>query len=452
VSTPATDPPVADYPAVSVAPDPATYRLGEDAASRIVLSWLVRLRWLAASGQVAAIALAWVVLDIHYPLMAVGVVIGVNLASNAVLTGWLRARPDGMSWRPLLPAVLVLDILLLTALLHFTGGSDNPFVILFAIHVAMAAVVLGPAWAWATVGLVAICYAMLTTWHWPFDRGRIEPLPSSVVTSGRSAALALVVVLLAYFIGQVVGALRRRRVELAELREKAQANERLAAITGLAAGAAHELGTPLGTIALVAKEMELAARSRRETELAEDAALVRQQVERCRGILEHLRGDVAGRGTDEPGTTDLPSTIGQALDALAPDRRAHVTLELEPQLPRVEGAPRALTQAVGLLLNNAFDASSDEGRVRLVAERVDDEIRVAVVDQGTGMDADTLRRAADPFFTTKDPGRGMGLGLFLVRMIAERAGGGFSLDSTPGVGTTATLRLIPADRHQQAVG
>ena len=310
---------------------------------------------------------------------------------------------------------------------------------------------LGTRWTWAIVGVVALCYATINVVHDPLSPGG-RPVPTGVLTTGRAAALLLVVVLIAYFVGRVVAALGSREAELARAREQAQVSERLAALTTLAAGAAHELGTPLGTIAVVSKEMEHAARQAEAQDVAEDAALVRRQVDRCRDILERLRGDVAGRTTDEPGVCNPADAAEDVRRQLRPDRRDRLDLRMSGDLPAAVAAPsRAVGQAMGLLVNNAFDAAEEAGvagernRVTLEVRRVaDNRVGFTVIDRGPGMEEDTLRRAAEPFFTTKDPGRGMGLGLFLVRLVAERNGGSFAIDSRPGVGTTATLELPAA--------
>lgn len=117
-------------------------------------------------------------------------------------------------------------------------------------------------------------------------------------------------------------------------------------------------------------------------------------------------------------------------------------------VPDVAAPLRAVQQAVQFLVNNAFDASPPNAHVELEVARTERGVSFAVRDRGTGMDAETLRRATEPFFTTKDPGRGMGLGLFLVRLVAERNGGQFALDSAPDRGTTARLEL-PAVRVDQ---
>ena len=416
----------------------AAQRGASAAERRIVLSWLVRLRWLAVVGQIVAIGFAVWGLGLDYPVPALAATLAITLLTNAAAAAYLwssRAVPAGAA-----PAVLLLDVALLTALLYLTGGTENPFAILYAVHVAMAAVVLPPVWAWATVAVVCGCYGLLSLTRRPFLPGG-ERVADWASVLGRATALLLVVGLIAYFIGRIRQGLRRREEELARVRERAQANERLAAVTSLAAGAAHELGTPLATIAVVAKEMELAARKLDgAVDLADDAALVRQQVDRCRAILEHLRGDVAGRTTDEPGTSDPARVAANVQASLAPDRGARLDVRVEDALPPVAAPPRATEQAVQLLVNNAFDATAS-GRVVLDVAATDGGVALTVRDRGEGMDPDTLRRATDPFFTTKDPGRGMGLGLFLVRLVAERNGGSLAIDSHAGRGTTATLRL-----------
>lgn len=428
--------------ATDAIPTPTTAPRRADRDAPIVLAWLVRLRWLAAAGQFVAIGVAVWLVDLRYPLAPLAAVIALTLLTNVALVLWRRfgGRPvPGVT----APAVLVLDVALLTALLYFTGGPNNPFVELYVVHVALATTVMGPRWSWATVGVVAVCYGLLVLGgHRPLSPG--HPLPDWAQLLGRSAALMLVVVLLAYFVGRITASLRRREAELTAVRERAQVNERLAALTTLAAGAAHELGTPLGTIAVVAKEMELAAKDNDQPSLAEDAALIRQQVERCRQILDHLRGDVAGRTTDEPGASDVGEVAQHVQSGLRPDRAERLKVEVERALPRVAAPPRATQQAVQFLVNNAFDASSPTAPVTLRVVREGTEVVFVVTDVGEGMDPETLRRATEPFYTTKDPGRGMGLGLFLVRLVAERNGGNLSLESTPGEGTRAFLRLPAA--------
>ena len=416
---------------------------GSERAVAIVLAWLIQLRWIAAAGQLIAIVVSASFVDLSYPFQPLVLLLGATLLTNGVLLAWLYLRPIPIP-AALSPAVLLLDVALLTALLYFTGGADNPFSLLFVVHVALATTVMGPRWAWATVVFVVFCYGFLATVEPPATVG---PVPYWLQQFGKSAALLLVLVLLALFVGRITASLRAREAELAAVRDRAQVNERLAALTTLAAGAAHELGTPLGTIAVVAKEIEHAAEAAKQPAMAEDAALVRQQVERCREILEHLRGDIAGRGSDEPGTCDAADVADHARTSVRPDRAARLKLDVGRDLPAVAAGQRATQQAVQFLVNNAFDASDANSLVTLSVREEEDMVVFRVIDLGEGMSEATTRRATEPFFTTKDPGRGMGLGLFLVRLVAERNGGQFELQSVLDRGTRATLRL-PAIRRR----
>ncbi|HWP41412.1 MAG TPA: ATP-binding protein [Tepidisphaeraceae bacterium] len=407
---------------------------------QVALPWLARLRWIAVTGQVAATILAVFALAAPLPLPHIALVISATVLSNLVLYIWDRIHepPD---W--IIPAVILLDVLLFTVLLYFTGGARNPFSALYAVHVAMAVVVLGSGWAWITVALSAVCYAIVCLRHWPLH------LSPAAMQFGTWGALVLVMGLISYFVGRVMRSLRRREVELAEARERASRTEHLASLTTLAAGAAHELGTPLATIALAAKEMELALLQDRDPSLAEDAQLIRHEVDRCRAILDRMRVDVI---QDAAGLGGLTGTLGQLIAELRQDLRGdersrllvHTSEPAELPLP----AARVLRRAVGVLLRNAFDASPEHAQVGLFFDRRDGRIIFRVEDRGPGMAQDVLRRAGEPFFTTKPPGQGMGLGLFLVRLTAETYGGRFELQSSPGAGTSSILQIpYPQDEH-----
>lgn len=421
-------------------------------AGRIVLSWLIRLRWFAAVGQLVAIVVAVAILGLRYPLVPLAAVVAITALTNAALLSWLAfSRPRTRVRVPqvLTPAVLLLDVVLLTVLLYYTGGHENPFAMLYVLHVAMATLVLGSGWTWTVVVASSLGYGLVAWRHQPLvPEGAALPLWAEIF--GQWTALLLVVGVLAYFIGRVMFALRMRESELGLMRERASLNERLASLTTLAAGAAHELGTPLGTIAVVAKEMELEARQLQKemaqaASLADDAALVRQQVERCRQILEHMRGDIAGRSTDQPGRCSASEVIADVIEQLKPELRSRLKVSLPPDIPQVAVPQRALFQALQFLVNNALEASDPARPVALDVSRDGSVVGFTVTDEGAGMDPETLRRATEPFFTTKAPGHGMGLGLFLVRLVAERNAGSFTIRSAPGRGTRARLELPVAD-------
>ncbi len=287
-------------------------------------------------------------------------------------------------------------------------------------------------------------YTLLAYWHLTEQvpgHHRLNDFPTHLFTLWLS--VALIAELAAFFLVQASNALARREEQLAVMRQQAARAERLMSLTTLAAGAAHELSTPLGTIALAARELEHAATARGTVpDLADDARLIRTEVDRCRAILDQMSGRAGGSTVDEPEPATIDAVMADVLGRLAVDAAARVRLELPAVLPPLVLPRSGLTQAVLSLVTNALDATSARPGSAVVVRvaATGDEVAIAVVDQGPGMSADLLSRAGEPFFTTKDAGRGLGLGLFLARVFAERLGGRLLLES--GAGTTATL-VVP---------
>ncbi len=403
---------------------------------RIVLTWLVRLRWLAVIGQVLAVSAAQWLLRVELPLVPIVGVIALTALSNVAAMWRLRGAHPGAV---LVPVLIVLDVMFLTVLLYCSGGSANPFASLYVVHVVMAVVALGAPWSWIIVAIAAAGYALNFVYFVPLQTK--EPLPRWTLSVGAWVSLVLVGVLIAYFVGRVVRALRDRERDLQSIRERSAKNERLAALTTLAAGTAHELGTPLGTIAVVAKEMELLAEKSENASVQEDARLIRQEVERCRSILDRMRVDIVENLHQKVARVGVEELIQLFQSELNETQRGRLQISQEGDFETIVVPVRAIQQAIHVLLKNAFDASELLKPVRLVLKRDGDRAIFIVDDNGSGMSDDVLRRAGEPFFTTKPPGRGTGLGLFLVRLVAERCGGTFEIQSTPGQGTRSTLTI-----------
>ena len=427
----------------------AAMRLDEPGAPRpwylaatplATLPWLIRLRWATAAIEALLLAIAWGIPSLDLPLDHLALLLLVAIVNNiAVARRLSRGRAV-----PRLTAVagLVVEVLLLTGLLELTGGPLNPFGVVYAIQITLAAVTLGALWA-SVVGTVAACsYGVLIYWHTRElvpGHHRLNDVPTHLFTLWISAAVTAELV--AYFVVRASDALRRREEELDAMRLRAARTERLVSLTTLTAGAAHELSTPLATIALAARELEHAADARGTVpDLADDARLIRSEVDRCQLILDQMSGRAGGAAADDVAVVDLNVLFTEIRRRLPRDHVNRLEVHL-PAKPSSVVLPRTgFTQAVHSLVKNAFDASGHAVLpVTVTVTRESDKVRVTVHDLGTGLTPDAARRAGEPFFTTKEPGRGLGLGLFLARVFAERFGGTLTLQSADG--TTAILEL-----------
>ncbi|MEM8873965.1 MAG: ATP-binding protein [Planctomycetota bacterium] len=417
-------------------------KLSTERSPSIALTWLERLRWVAVAGQLLAVLVAEMAVGLTVHLPAVFAVVSVTVLTNLALLWSRRRRMVGPSVARvavtgkgrsisdrLVPAVIVLDVMLLTIMLAFTGGAENPFSMLYLVHVALATVMLGTRGAWAVLFLSALCYGSLTIWWVPFNE---DAFSRSVRVGGQWVALLLIGGLIVYFTARVLAALRRRELDLAEAHERALRNEGL---TTLAAGAAHELGTPLATINIVVGELE----HQTDGDVREDIRLIKSEVDRCRNVIDRMRGEIAEGAALSKRHAEWQDVLAGVQRSLG-DRAERLAV-VATDVPPIGVQPRVLEQALVIMIRNAFDASPPDAWVTLTAKQVDGTVRLEVRDDGEGMSAEVLRRAAEPFFTTKPPGKGMGLGLFLVRLTAERNDGVLEIDSTPGEGTAVTMRL-----------
>ena len=220
-------------------------------------------------------------------------------------------------------------------------------------------------------------------------------------------------------------------------------SEKLEALATLAAGAAHELATPLSTIAVVARELERTLdRLSLSPDVQDDIVLIRREVDRCRTILDRMAND-AGQPSGEPLRQCTVSTLlNKVIDGSV--ERTDVLMQVDPEMAdAILSLPiEGIAQALRGLVRNAIDASPEGVSIVLAASRAPSgRVAIRVRDRGTGMTEAILQRVAEPFFTTKAPGAGMGLGVFLARTLVERLGGTLAFESAPHQGTVATVEL-----------
>jgi two-component system sensor histidine kinase RegB len=426
--------------------------------NRINLRWLVRLRWGAVSGQLLTVVVAARVLELSLPLGSLLSLIALSAASNLAAALWLRSSPRVSEGA--LAGLMGLDVLVLTGLLASSGGPSNPFSTLYLVNIALAAVVLRPAWTWGLASFSLVCFGIL--FFAPLS-GEIAGIMShgahgedhGLHLEGMWVAFGVSAGFIVWFVQRVTGELGRRDRELADVRAARARAEQLASLATLAAGAAHELATPLSTIAVVARELERTLGDRvdpAQDAASDDARLIREQVDRCRDILDRMAGEAGETPGESFVDLTLAELIRQSSGELADAGRVDVAVAPELR-DRVLTVPRrAVAQALRALTKNAVEATGDGSRVSVEARFEEDAWTIEIRDRGPGMSAEILSRVGEPFFTTKRPGTGMGLGVFLARTVLTSLGGDLDFASRPGHGTTARVRLptSPEPRPERA--
>ena len=385
---------------------------------------IVRLRWLAIAGQSAA------VIGTHY-LLGFPLPFGVcflAIAASAWLNIGLRLRfpvsqrlDDGAA-----SALLACDLLQLSGLLYLTGGLENPFAMLFLAPIMISAVSLSGRWTLVLAALMVAAATFLAFHHLPLPWFSADPLSLPIVYV---AGIWLAIVLGAAFTGiyawRVAEEARKLSDALAATELVLAREQHLTQLDGLAAAAAHELGTPLATIALVVKEISNFVAG--QGPLAEDITLLSQEVQRCRTIL----GKLASLG-DETATMLDDMTVGHLLaEVVDPQRHSGVDLRLTKDSAGPEPVCRrnpGILYGLGNLIENAIDFARTE--VRIDADWTVDFVSIKIEDDGPGFSPDVVMRLGEPYVTSRtsqrrvksEDGAGLGLGLFIAKTLLERSG------------------------------
>ncbi len=408
----------------------------------LFLRYVLLLRTFAIGGQIAALVAAYYVLHITPPLLPVTLVI--LALSLFTLFSWWRMK-TGQSESVLDRTIfsqLFVDILALAVLLYLTGGSVNPFVSLFLLPVTVAAATLQSRYTWWVAALAAICYTALMFIHLPAPQwGYADHHHFAFHLWGMWFGFVLSAAVVAYFVARMGGMLRAHDQELARVRENALQANQLVALGALAAGTAHQLGTPLATMAVLAKEIERELTSL--PRLTQKLRLLRDQINRCKEILSQMAiqaGQVKAEG-GRPVTLDrfLEEVIAE-WHGLRPEASVKTCWDGPHPAPRII-ADRALIQAILNVLNNAADASAKAVEVKAHWEQ--DRLVIEIQDEGPGLPASFRDHIGKPFFTTKPPGKGMGLGLYLTQRTLDRLGGRLEFSETVGASGACAKITLP---------
>ena len=422
-----------------------------DLAPNLALPWVLRLRYGMVAGEAAIIVAIAFVVRLDFPVLRTLAPLAVILASN-VLLGRMR-KVSGRFSQETLGVAFVLDTLSLTVMLGLTGGPNNPFSLLYLVQITLSAIVLRKFWTWVLGVLSTACFGLLFFFHKPLAILQTHHVEEGLSPHliGMWIAFVIAAALITFFTGKIADALRRREQEVFELQDQVSRHERLASMVTLAAGAAHELGTPLGTIAVVARELErYASNISKDNATLEDARLIRSEVDRCRVILERMSAQGAQPMGEAPERVRVLSLLTQVCGQFPEAQRAVLRIDLTDEALDAVLPVQATAQSIAALIQNALDANIDQRPVQIAAAENGSTLRISVQDRGHGMNNSVLRRIAEPFFTTKEPGKGMGLGTFLVRTFAQNLGGRVSFDSSPGEGTTVTMELPSLQRAHAA--
>jgi two-component system sensor histidine kinase RegB len=415
------------------------------------------MRWLAALGQGITVVFAWILLKNAVPVLPLFALVGVVIATNLGLAGLLkRARLDPQRAEKfcrvgegLMGFVLFLDLIILTGMLCLSGGAANPFSVFFLVNMVLGTLLLHGAWPWvlaaAAVSFFWIILFFHSAWVDFLPKGPVFPnFPLGPTWFGLGFALAMAYagLILVFFMTKIGGELEKNRRQLERVRKEKEQADRFKALSTLAAGAAHELASPLSTIAVVAKDLELGLSGEGDGfHPMEDAHLIRTEVQRCRGILDQMSvqaGQHVGEGLVEVSPQELAEFV---LPHSPFQGRVQVSISEEARNARVQIPKEAISQTLRSLAKNALDASEENQEIRMDFVLENEHLMIRIIDEGTGISPENFSKVFDPFFSTKEPGAGMGLGLYLCRTVIEDMGGRLRLDSEWGVGTVASIQL-----------
>ena len=425
---------------------------GAGAGGRVRLRTLSNLRWMAVAGQSAALFLVYFALGYSLPILYCAIAIAVSATLNMVLA--IRYPPSHRLTNREATFYLAFDVLQLAALLYLTGGIANPFALMFVAPVVIAAstlnlgnVLILAGIAFTSVSLIAVVHRPLP---WPDTTLQLPQL----YQAGIWTALVIGIGFTSVYAWRIASESARMSAGLAATQLALAREHRLAALGALATAAAHELGTPLGTIAVVARELE---RSLPEhSPEADDVRLLREQAERCRAIIARLANpEEALVGA----TARLP--LGAFLDDIAAHHRGEdvaitvsVAVTKDSAVPQVWRAPELL-HGLGNIIENAADFAN---ATVAVSARWDEQfLDISVADDGPGFAPEIFEALGEPYITSRpghhalvetdmgpqgplDEHEGMGLGFFIAKILLEQTGGLVQAENPPGGGAMVSIR------------
>ncbi len=413
-------------------------------ARRLSVDTLIWLRWIAVFGQSTAVLISYFALGLKFPFVPCFAIIGASVLLNAALRmRFPVSHRLNDSWAA---TILGFDIAQLAALLFLTGGLVNPFSILFLAPVMMSAVSLPLRRTLTLLGFTLVCATALQLWHWPLRwPGGEEFQPPALYGVGLWTAIAVSAIFVTIYGNRIAEQARQLASALTATELSLVRQQHLSQLDGLAAAAAHELGTPLATVALVVHE--LAAQPLVAAQCADDLHLVEDQVGRCRSIL----GKLSSPATIESSSLE-ETTLGELIEEIVtPHRLLDVEIEVEREGPAPEPVCRRNAGMIYGLTNIVENAVSfAESRVKIRATWTSSIVKIVIADDGPGFPAQVLARLGEPYISTRGAARrregevagGMGLGLFIADALLERSGASLKIANAPPTQNGAVATIV----------
>ncbi len=422
--------------------------------------WLLRLRWGAVICQALLIIAVSLFLNINLPFLIIFVIIVFQAVSNLLLAHYKEADPHKINQAVVI--IMFLDVSLLTLLIHYTGGPMNPFTFLFLLHIVIGSLIMPPKWSWTLAIFTMSCYAVLfllpahlraasppqlLCHHQP---AAMLPAAMRLHLKGMWLAFAITSFFIVFFVSKIQESLEEYQQTIGHLQKAKDKSERLAALATLAAGAAHELSTPLAAIAVAAGEMQHTLnqdnqQDKARQELLDDTIFIKERIKACKDILGQMSSDAGHPMGEQTVSFNLTTCLREIVKSYKHDS---LSLNVEDEYLTARLPPQTFRRVIRSLINNSIDACKADETITIscLSAKGDQEmIYIKIHDEGCGMDEETLARASEPFFTTKEPGKGLGLGLFLAKTVAQRYGGDLQIQNI-NRGTMVTWSLARNQR------
>lgn len=421
-------------------------------SSSKILRQLYFLRIITISFIFVMIVLAVTVLEIDLPVLPLGLILALMIATN-LLTRYFIKSGRGKRLHPVFVQLLI-EILSFAGILYFTGGATNPFTFLFLISLAVAATVIPGAPTWFLTTLTVALYSLLLKFYVPLGyqgHDHHQMMLSDGMFSqhvlGMWFGFLVSAVLVTWFITYLARELKQRDQDIAQARQRELRDQQMVTLGTLAAGTAHELGTPLASLAVISGEITDGYDPKKDEELFENQKILRDQINRCKKILSVL-SDSAGESRADSGFLQAADEFVQAVVDQWQTQRPDMPIDILHSLASSDGQllyDKTISQALINLLNNAADATTEAISIRGRTER--EFLQLEIQDSGDGMSDEQIAMAGDVSFSSKPDG--MGIGLFLAITTIRRSGGSvrFQRRQTTGTSTIIELPLIESQHE-----